>query len=111
MITYSTIDGLLKNKNAQRWMIAVFITAVALSPSALLWYMAEMSLAQTRTMITVSDRWMARAKAWESEADKWRMIAARASLQAAMCVPEASKCDAEKCVNARTGAPAMERRQ
>lgn len=111
MITYSNVEGFLKSKNARQWLVAIWITVTALSPSALLWYMLEKSLAQTQVMFGVSNSWMERTKIAENEAVKWRTIASRASLQAAVCAPAASKCDAEKCINVCTGTPAMESRR
>jgi hypothetical protein len=99
MTTRSTIDGWLKSPAVKPlYVVAFMVVLVAILlmlPSA-----PDRSAQQADHAIEL-------AKYWQAEALKWREIAGRSTLQAAMTSPEASKCDGEKCVNVCTGEPAM----
>lgn len=100
MITRSTIDGWLNSKEAHWFAAAGIISVFVMLPISITVDAFNATSAQ-------ADKAVELAKFWQAETMKWREIAGRETLRAAMSSPQASKCDAEKCVNVCTGEPAM----
>lgn len=99
MITRSTIDGWLKNPEKRKLLAIIGLMISFAVPFFILIDLLDWSVQQTREAVR-------RETYWHGESVKWRDFA----LQSGLNVTSTSRCDAEKCVNICTGAPAMEPR-
>lgn len=100
MITYSKIDGWLKQPKVQQWLTACFIAACIGMALAYPWHLLDRSIQQTRDAIDI-------ANYWRGETERWQNYSKRVLTESYYLLPggkDGIQCDAVRCWNVQTNA-------